>query len=133
MDNFSFRHFFLKFFINIKKQNSQNEKWIIVEEKFFIPHDFISLATHTTWTLSWILGKSLLNPKRVHIHKMTLKPMVQNSWQYNLIKSHSSSSWHNISFSAHDPSSWVSSGEFWELWFGGPRNIFSKAPVVQSW
>ena len=34
---------------------------------------------------------------------MMPKPMVQNSWQYNLIKSHSSSSCHNISFLAHEP------------------------------
>ena len=96
----------------------------LVENKFFTSHDFISLAARTTSTLSWILGKSILKPKRVHIHKMMLKHMVQNSWQYNLIKAHSSSSWHNISFSAHDPSSWVSSGEFWELWFGWSRSMF---------
>ena len=40
-----------------------------VEDKFFIPHDFISLATCTTSTLSWILGESILKSKRVHIHK----------------------------------------------------------------
>ena len=73
-----------------------------VEDKFFTPHGFISLATHTMSMLAWILEKSLLKPKRVHIHKMTLKPMVQNSWRYNLINAHSSSSWHNISFSAHE-------------------------------
>ena len=39
-----------------------------VEDKFFIPHNFISLATRTTSTLSWILGKSLLKPKRAHIY-----------------------------------------------------------------
>ena len=32
--------------------------------------------------------------------------------------------------SAHDPSSWVSLGKFWESWFGGPRGMFSKAPAV---
>ena len=40
-----------------------------VEDKFFTPHGFISLATHTTSTLLWILGESILKPKRVHIHK----------------------------------------------------------------
>ena len=40
-----------------------------VEDKFFTPHGFISLVTRTTSTLSWILGESILKPKRVHIHK----------------------------------------------------------------
>ena len=39
-----------------------------VEDNFFTPHGFISLATHTMSTLSWIFGKSLLKPKRAHIH-----------------------------------------------------------------
>ena len=39
-----------------------------VEDKFFTPHGIISLATRTTSILSWILGKSLLKPKRAHIH-----------------------------------------------------------------
>ena len=47
-----------------------------VEDKFFTPHDFISLATRTTSTLSWILGKSLLKPKRAHIHTKRR----QNPW-----------------------------------------------------
>ena len=68
-----------------------------VEDKFFTPHGFISLATRTTSTLSWILGKSLLKPKRDHIkgpysHKKVSKPMVQAHG----ISSH---------FLAHDPSS----------------------------
>ena len=58
--------------------------------------------------------------KSPYLHKNASKPMVQ---------AHSTSS----HFSAHDLSSWVSSGEFWESWYGGPRNMFSKAPVVQSW
>ena len=41
---------------------------INVEDKFFTLHSFISLATRTTSTLSWILRKSLLKPKRAHIH-----------------------------------------------------------------
>ena len=50
-----------------------------VEDKFFTPHDFISMATRTTSTLSWILGKSLLKPKIAHIYKKkkASKPMVQ--------------------------------------------------------
>ena len=44
-----------------------------VEDKFFTPHGFISLATHTTSTLSWILGEFILKPKRVHIHKNDVK------------------------------------------------------------
>ena len=85
-----------------------------VEDKLFTPHGFISLETCTTSTLSWILGKSLLKPKKA------LKPMVQG---------------HDTSphFLAHDPSSWVLLGEFWESWFGGPRSMFSKDPMVQSW
>ena len=43
-------------------------KLVDVEEKFFTPHGFILLATRTTSTLSWISGKSLLKPKRAHIH-----------------------------------------------------------------
>ena len=39
-----------------------------VEDKLFTPHGFISLATHATSTLSWILERSLLKPKRAHIH-----------------------------------------------------------------
>ena len=39
-----------------------------VEDNFFTPHGFISLATYTMSTLSWIFGKSLLKPKRAHIH-----------------------------------------------------------------
>ena len=39
-----------------------------VKDNFFTPYGFISLATHATSTLSWILGKSLLKPKRAHIH-----------------------------------------------------------------
>ena len=38
------------------------------KDKFFTPHGFISLATRTTSTLLWILGKSLLKPKRAHIY-----------------------------------------------------------------
>ena len=46
-----------------------------VEDKFFTPHGFISLAIRITSTLSWILGKSLLKPKRTHIHiKMRQSP-----------------------------------------------------------
>ena len=71
--------------------------------------------------------------KSPYLYKNASKPMVQNPWWYYLIKGHGSSSWHNISFSAHDPGSWVSSGEFWESWFGGPRSMFSKSLVVQSW
>ena len=58
--------------------------------------------------------------KSPHLHKKASKPMVPV---------HSTSS----PFLAHDPSSWVSLGEFWESWFGGPRSMFNKAPIVQSW
>ena len=47
-----------------------------VKDKFFTPRGFISLATRTTSTLSWILGKSLLKPKRAHIHTKRR----QNPW-----------------------------------------------------
>ena len=39
-----------------------------VEDKFSTPHGFISLASRTTSTLSWILGRSLLKPKIAHIY-----------------------------------------------------------------
>ena len=58
--------------------------------------------------------------KSPYLHKKTSKPMVQ---------AHSTSS----HFLAHNPSSWVSLGEYWELWFEGPRSMFSKVSVVQSW
>ena len=64
----------------------------VVEEKFFTPHGFIPLATYTTSTLSQILGKHLLKPKRAHIYT-------------KCAKAHGSSSQHIISFFAHDPSS----------------------------
>ena len=98
---------------------------------------------HKTWNLfHWQLaphqqimdfGKTSFKAQNSHINKMTPKPMVQNPWRYYLIKAHSSSSWHNISFSTHDPSLWISSKKFWELWFGGTRSMFSKTLVVQSW
>ena len=40
----------------------------IVKENIFTSHGFISLATCTTSTLSWILGKYTLKPKRAHIY-----------------------------------------------------------------
>ena len=40
----------------------------LVKDKFFTPHGFISVATHITSTLQWILGKYLLKPKRAHIY-----------------------------------------------------------------
>ena len=43
--------------------------------------------------------------KSPYLHKMMPKPTVQNPWQYYLIKANGSSSWHNISFIAHNPSS----------------------------
>ena len=46
---------------------------IFVEGKFFTPHGFISLATRITSILSWILGESILNPKKVLIHKNDAK------------------------------------------------------------
>ena len=56
---------------------------IIVKDKFFTPDGFISLATHTTSTLLWILGESLLKPKRAHIY---IKRR-QSPW-FNLIAHH---------------------------------------------
>ena len=41
---------------------------MVVEDKFFTPHGFISLAICTTSTLSRILGKPLLKSKRAHIY-----------------------------------------------------------------
>ena len=39
-----------------------------VEDKIFTRHGFISLTTHTTSILSWILGKSISKPKIAHIY-----------------------------------------------------------------
>ena len=47
-----------------------------VEDKFFTSHGFISLATRTTSTLSWILGKPLIKPKRAYIYTKRR----QNPW-----------------------------------------------------
>ena len=41
---------------------------VVVEDKFFMPHGFISFATRATSTLSWILEKSLLKPQKAHIY-----------------------------------------------------------------
>ena len=113
---------------------STNLKNHIAEDKNF----------HTTWF--YFIGNPhhiniIINFRKIyfktqkspHLHKMMPKPTVQNSWQYYLIKAHGSSSWHIISFLTRDPSSWVSSWEFWESWFGGSRSMFNKAPTVQSW
>ena len=43
-------------------------KIILLRIKIFTPHGFILLATRITSTLSWILGKSTLKPKRAHIY-----------------------------------------------------------------
>ena len=72
-----------------------------VEDKFFTSHGFISLATRITSTLSWILEKLLLKPKRAHIYTKRR----QNPWRYYLIKARGLNSWHIISFLAHDLSS----------------------------
>ena len=70
-----------------------------VEDNFFMPHGFISLATHTTSILACILSKSLLKLKRAHIYiKQHQSSCVQNLWWCYLIKAHGSSSWHIISF-----------------------------------
>ena len=90
-----------------------------VEDKIFTPHEIYFIGNSHHINKLWILEKCFLKPKKAQIHKMMPKPMVQNPWRYCHIKTHSSSSWHAISFSAYDPSSWVSLGEFWELWFGG--------------
>ena len=64
-------------------------------------------------------GKIYSKPqKSPYLHKKTSKPIVQ---------AHSTS----FHFLAHDPSSWVSSREFWESWFGGPKSMFSKDPMFK--
>ena len=86
---------------------------------------------HTTWlyfignlrhvNIIMDFGKiSFKAQKNSYLHKEASKFIVQ---------AHSTSS----HFLVYDPSSWVLLGEFWELWFGGPRSMFSKALVVQSW
>ena len=63
-----------------------------IEDKFFTPHEIYFIGNSHHINKLWILEKPLLKPKRALIHKMTLKLMVQNPWQYYLIKGHSSSS-----------------------------------------
>ena len=61
--------------INIKRN-----KVLSIEDKFFIPYGFISLATRIISTLSWILGKSLLKPEGAHIYtKKGVKAYVSSS------------------------------------------------------
>ena len=76
---------------------------------------FIGNSHHINTIMDFgkIFSKAQKSP---YLHKEASKPIVQ---------AHSTLS----HFLAHNPSSWVSSGEF----FGGPRSMFSKAPVVQSW
>ena len=80
---------------------------------------FIGNSSHVNTIMDFgkISSKAQKSP---YLHKEASKPIVQA----HSISSH---------FLAHDPNSWVSSGEFWELRFGGPRSMFSKTPVVQSW
>lgn len=51
-----------------------------VEDKFFTPHGIYFIGNPHHINKLWILEKPLLKPKRVHIHKMTPKPMVQSPW-----------------------------------------------------
>ena len=62
--------------INQNNRNLHILHLVFVENKFFTPHGLISLATRTTSTLSWIMEKSLLKPKRAHIHTKRR----QNPW-----------------------------------------------------
>ena len=80
---------------------------------------FIGNSHHINTIMDFgkIFSKAQKSP---YLHKEVSKPIVQA----HSILSH---------FLAHNPSSWVSSGEFWESWFGGLRSMFSKALVVQSW
>ena len=54
------------FFIFLITENFGNIP--LVEDKIFTSHDFISLVTRTTSTLSWIFGKSTLKPRIAHIY-----------------------------------------------------------------
>ena len=54
--------------INQNNRNLHILHLVFVEDKFFTPHGFISLVTCTISTLSWIMEKSLLKPKRAYIH-----------------------------------------------------------------
>ena len=69
--------------INQNNRNLHILHLVFVEDKFFTPHGFISLITRTASTLSWILGKSLLKPKRAHIHTKRC----QNPW-FKLMTQH---------------------------------------------
>ena len=60
-----------------------------VDDKFLTPHGFILLATCTTSTLLWILGKSLLKPKRANFYtkrrqspwfKLIVYHLIFDSW-----------------------------------------------------
>ena len=76
----------------------------VVEDKFFTSHGFISLATRTTSILLWILGKSLLKPKRAHIHTKRrqspwFKLMAHHLIFWLMIQAHES---HRGNFGSHD-------------------------------
>ena len=49
-----------------------------IEDKFFTPHRIYFIGNLQHINKLWILEKPLLKPKRAHIRKMMLKPMVQN-------------------------------------------------------
>ena len=67
-------HIYIYIYKTLKLMSVLSSCW----GQIFHTNGFISLATCTTSTLSWILGKSLLKPIRAHIYtKKTSKPMVQ--------------------------------------------------------
>jgi len=70
--------------------------------------------------LSLLYSWKSVSPMKAHIYKK----QHQSSW----FKARDSSLWQIISFSTHDPSSWVSLRILWELWFGIPISMFRKAP-----
>ena len=94
---------------------------------------FIGNPHHTTSTLPWILDKSTLKPKRAYIYTKWCRSPRSKTHGDIISSTHGSSPWYIISFSAHEPSSWVSSWEFWKLWFGGQRSMFNKVSAVQNW
>ena len=78
-----------------------------IEDKIFTPHGFILLAICSTSTLSLILRKSLLKPKRAHIYTK----MHQSPWSKThggiisskaMVQAHGTTSHFQLMIQAHE-------------------------------
>ena len=72
-NNYAYKYIFFQVYLflgslGVHLNALKSRAMLCVEDKIFTPHDFISLASHTTSILSWILGKFISKPKRAHIY-----------------------------------------------------------------